>query len=391
MRNILRRLLPAILSVCLLVCLPLTTACGKKEPEPYEFTFVSNGDGTCYISHVDFREDMPEGELTLVFPAKSPEGDTVTAIRYKTGGAVPLVISDEDFLHGILQPMMKAMGCEEVFDSTDAISREQMSEQEYIEMFPFKFRVLLSFYGGRDGKRSIASQRTDSLKRALIARYPFLNENPEAEFWVFDRSYDQTFMLVHETALLTDLGMTPIMAAEAEAYIGYTGRGDAVNYHENIVAMEFPDTLTEIEGSVFGNCPGLRSLVLPDGVKITGELNSLCDFALESVKLSNSITTIGEAAFAHNMKLTDVTIPDSVTAIGNYAFSYCDGLTNITIPDSVISIGEYAFGHYLESSVRTEIYYEGTLAQWNAVQKCSTGVGIGDVTVHCTDGDLTKE
>ena len=58
----------------------------------------------------------------------------------------------------------------------------------------------------------------------------------------------------------------------------------------------------------------------------------------------------------------------SLTAIGNYAFAYCDSLTSVTIPDSVTTIGEYAF-YYCDSL--TNIYYRGTKAEWNAIEKGS--------------------
>lgn len=55
----------------------------------------------------------------------------------------------------------------------------------------------------------------------------------------------------------------------------------------------------------------------------------------------------------------------SVTSIGMYAFEGCSGFTSITIPDSVISIGSSAFSG---CSGLNEVYYKGTIENWNNIQ-----------------------
>ena len=77
----------------------------------------------------------------------------------------------------------------------------------------------------------------------------------------------------------------------------------------------------------------------------------------------------------------------SVTSIGRSAFENCSGLTSITIPDSVTSIGYWAF---YGCSGLTEIHYDGTIAEWKAIDKeFYWNSNTGDYTVYCTDGNLT--
>ena len=83
------------------------------------------------------------------------------------------------------------------------------------------------------------------------------------------------------------------------------------------------------------------------------------------IKFDNSVTSIGICAFLDCSYLTSIAIPNSVTSIGYGAFGYCFALTSIT--------------------------YNGTMEEWNAIQKDSSGAswnyGVPTTVVHCTDGD----
>ena len=77
---------------------------------------------------------------------------------------------------------------------------------------------------------------------------------------------------------------------------------------------------------------------------------------------------IYENLFYNCTTLTSVVIPDSVRSIGKMAFYGCTGLTSVTIGKNVTSIGKYAFS----DCTRLEtIYYKGTRAQWEAIEKDS--------------------
>ena len=69
-----------------------------------------------------------------------------------------------------------------------------------------------------------------------------------------------------------------------------------------------------------------------------------------------------------------------VTAIEGSAFSYCSGLTSISIPDSIVQIGAYAF---YECTGLTDVYYNGTQEQWNAIAIGEENALLTDATLHC--------
>ena len=128
--------------------------------------------------------------------------------------------------------------------------------------------------------------------------------------------------------------------------------------NELVTDLVIPEGVTTIPAYTFRNCSGLTNVTIP-----------------------NSVTSIGEDAFAYCKGLTSITIPNSVTSIGGGAFSGCSGLTSVTIPNSVTYIGSWAFSW----CSLTDIYYQGTEAEWNAIAKeDSWNLKAGDYAIHYT-------
>ena len=100
--------------------------------------------------------------------------------------------------------------------------------------------------------------------------------------------------------------------------------------------------------------------------------------SIESIEILNGVTSIGDCAFRECFGESNVSIPSSVTSIGDGAFTYCDSLISVTIPNSVTVIGDGAF--YGCSSL-TDIYYSGSLDQWDAIKH---PYGIGDALLSAT-------
>ena len=209
-----------------------------------------------------------------------------------------------------------------------------------------------------------------------------------------------------------------------------TSIGDSAFSHcESLTSITIPDSVTSIGGYAFGGCNNITTAIMPttaiptipktnlttvvltSGITIGEEAFRTCT-SLTSVTIPDSVTSIGVRAFYNCDSLTSVTIPDSVTSIGYEAFYYCTSLTSVTIGDSVTSIGDMAFedcfaltsitipdsvtsiGDYAFANCPlTNICFDGTVEQWNAIEKnnwCSEPVNY-TLYIFCTDGEVTTE
>ena len=168
-------------------------------------------------------------------------------------------------------------------------------------------------------------------------------------------------------------------------------------YRDEITTVVISNGITEIGYGAIYDCPNLTSITTGDTLmRIGPSVCSACS-KLTSVTISDSVTSIGGFAFNGTPWLeslgefavvngilfryqgtdSNVTIPDSVTSIGEWAFS---DAASVTVPDSVTTIESYAFGDYSSSSA-TDIYYNGTEAQWKLINIGEYGIPE-NATVH---------
>ena len=96
----------------------------------------------------------------------------------------------------------------------------------------------------------------------------------------------------------------------------------------SIERIELPIGLESIEAYAFSECKSLKSVVLPNTIKIK---------------------SIGSYAFSET-SLESINLPIGLELIGGYAFYRCNSLKSVVLPNTIKSIGEYAFsGTSLES------------------------------------------
>ena len=130
--------------------------------------------------------------------------------------------------------------------------------------------------------------------------------------------------------------------------------------------FSIPDSVTSIGDEAFVYCDSLISVIISDSVTSIGYSAFSGCSSLSSVTIGNSVTSICEYAFDGCALLTSVTIGKLVNSIGDNAFVGCDSLTSVVIPDSVTNIG---YGAFHNCPLLTSISFEGTVEQWNDIEK----------------------
>ena len=185
--------------------------------------------------------------------------------------------------------------------------------------------------------------------------------------------------------------------------------GGAFYVCSSLTSITIPNSVTTIGDDAFYKCSSLTSVTIQYGVTSIGKYAFYECSSLTSIIIPDSVTTIDEDAFSKCSSLTSITIPDSVTTIGFGAFWSCSSLTSITIPDSVTTIGYDAFWgcsgltsvtiQYGVTSIYERVFqycsalntitFNGTIAQWNAIEKGDNwNDGVPATHVQCSDGTV---
>ena len=178
----------------------------------------------------------------------------------------------------------------------------------------------------------------------------------------------------------------------------------------SLTFVSIPDSVTRIFSSAFQGCTAL--IETEDGISYVDKWVVKCDRFAITASLREDTVGVAEGSFAFCTELRDVILPDSIKYINTLAFYNCHALTGVVLPqhlefiaDSafskcknlqsiqfsafVTSIDEHAFEY---CSALVEIRFLGTVAQWNAIEKGTDWDNqTGEYTVHCSDGDVTKQ
>ena len=160
-----------------------------------------------------------------------------------------------------------------------------------------------------------------------------------------------------------------------------------------LTRVSLPNTLTNFKHYLFAGCKSLEEITVESGGIYHSSGNCVIETASKTVVFGTdscvipsdgSVTCIGPYAFQSRYELTDFQIPQGVLQIGTAAFRGCEFLQTVTISNSVTMIDRGAF---LDCSALTDIYFEGTVAEWRAIEKEYDWCRYGNhIIVHCTNG-----
>ena len=165
----------------------------------------------------------------------------------------------------------------------------------------------------------------------------------------------------------------------------------AFYYSDMASDLVIPDSVTSIGQSAFAYADHITGFVIGANVEtIGGSAFSNCKVATSITFKGNKITTIESSTFNHCDALTSIVIPEGVTSIRSQAFDYCGALVDVTLPSTITDLR--AASIFSHNDVLTSIKFNGTVAQWNAINKASNWVSStcpNLATIRCSDGVVT--
>ena len=149
---------------------------------------------------------------------------------------------------------------------------------------------------------------------------------------------------------------------------------------DNLKKATIPSGVTRISGGMFTNCPKLSEVVIPSSV--TTVLYSAFENcgSLKSISLPSSVKDIGNYAFARS-GLESFTFPSSLINVQYKVFEDCKNLKSVTIPTSVECIDSSAFAG---CTALTDVYYQGSEAQWNQIMFDPEDVSVSKIFNNAT-------
>jgi hypothetical protein len=118
---------------------------------------------------------------------------------------------------------------------------------------------------------------------------------------------------------------------------------------ENVVIPSYSpsgEQVSQIKPYAFMGCSYLKSVKIPETVRLIGESAFDGCYNLESANLPSKIKMIYPRTFRGCTSLKDITIPRGVNNIGYEAFAECYACESIVIPSSVTKIGMFAFRNF---------------------------------------------
>ena len=101
--------------------------------------------------------------------------------------------------------------------------------------------------------------------------------------------------------------------------------------------------VTKIGANAFGNSADLRSINIPNRIKVIGQAAFYYCTSLQNVTIPEGVEVIEESAFFMAENIITVSLPSTLREIGRMAFGLCHKLDNVTLPEGLKIINSKAF------------------------------------------------
>ena len=123
---------------------------------------------------------------------------------------------------------------------------------------------------------------------------------------------------------------------------GLVAIGEEAFFNSSIQEIVFPSTLEKLEADIFYYCKNLKSVDLSQTKITTLPASTFFRSGIEEIKLPLTLKDIGTQAFLGTSKLRTIEIPENVKIIGIEAFRE-SGITIAKLPNGIITLEGRAF------------------------------------------------
>lgn len=387
-------------------------ACGFERDVDCEISsegleFVSNGDGTCYVSGIGSCTDTE-----IVIPPISPEGDTVIAIGVlgldtETNPPVDYAFAECTTITSVKIPDTVMVIGDYAFGQCTAL--EQIELPKSVTTIGLGAFSLCSSLASIEIPDSVTNINEYSFYLCSSLVCIAVNENNTKYTSINGNLYTKDKKTFIQYAIgktspnfvipddVTNIGACAFLGCPNIEIIELSDNvisigNEAFFFCARLKSVTIPASVTSIGFGAFYACMSLECIEVDknnpnyssiDGSLYTKDKKTLIKYTIKnkdsSFTIPKSVTSIGDYAFFMVGNLENISIPDSVTSIGNRAFYFCTSLTSIVIPDNVTIIGNDAF--YYCTSLK-DVYYTGSEAVWAEISIGSGNEYLSNATIH---------
>ena len=279
--------------------------------------FVSNGDGTCYVSGIGSCIDN-----NIIFPKVSPDGDIVTSIAnhaFCATGTLESVVISETITRIGAYAFSECANLSNVILSDSVVILEQ------------------SAFSACEKLESVTMSRNI----VDIEDYTFYECKSLKSITLHRSTYSIGYKAFGQCSSLENLSIPDrVKVIEGYAFAGC----------DKLTSMTIPKSVTEISGGIFAGCDNLTHISVESGNAIYKCVNNCIIRDNEVVAVCNGFTIPSDAA---------------ITSIGECAISHVNA-ASIIIPQNITN---FDFSAFIGCKNLIDVFYGGSQDDWNAVVK----------------------